>query len=142
LNALQFNGTEQALDKTKETLHVRKITDISNTITRGHKETLQAPTAHPFLTVLIVNRQVEKGIHKAYTLWNRFISLVPPSLILLSQSPVMTAAVFCTRSWRHVRKSILHRQTARACLVRSLWRQTESHDACIFGLEDKCDRHS
>jgi hypothetical protein len=34
------------------------------------------------------------------------------------------------------------RETARVCVVRSRWRQTESHDACIFGLKDECDRHS
>jgi len=68
VNSLQFNGTEQALGQTKESLHVLKITDISNVITRGHNEVPYAATAHPFLTVLIVYRQVEKGIHKVYTL--------------------------------------------------------------------------
>lgn len=68
MNSLQLNGTEEALGKTKEALHLLKITDISNAITQGHKEILQAATAHPFLTVLIANRQEEKGMRKAYTL--------------------------------------------------------------------------
>jgi hypothetical protein len=39
VSPFQYIGTEHALGKTKEALHVRKITDISNAITRGHKET-------------------------------------------------------------------------------------------------------
>ena len=48
----------------------------------------------------------------------------------------MTATVFCTRWWRHVRKSILHRQTARGCRVRSL-RRLKQKAMTLVSLDSK-----